>query len=72
MASTPSPCRSEILEEVDKIPSEYLPALLKIMRAFRGGVMLPNAGDSFRQGWQEAIEGQTHPASELWEDVDAE
>jgi hypothetical protein len=28
--------------------------------------------DSFRQGWYEAITGQTIPLSELWEGIDAE
>ena len=29
------------------------------------------AGESFRQGWQEAVRGETRPVSELWEDIDA-
>ncbi|HET6568709.1 MAG TPA: hypothetical protein VFG50_12145 [Rhodothermales bacterium] len=72
MAAAQSHYRSEVLEEIDKIPSEYLPALLKVMRAFREGVTLPLAEESFRQGWQEALAGQTRPVSELWGDVDAE
>jgi hypothetical protein len=29
------------------------------------------AEGSFRQGWQEALRGETRPVSELWEDIDA-
>lgn len=28
-----------------------------------------SAADSFRQGWQEAMSGQTLPMSELWQDI---
>ncbi len=35
--------RSQVIEELDKIPSEYLPSLLKMLRAFREGVTLPTA-----------------------------
>ena len=64
--------RNEVLEELEKIPSEFLPAFLKVMRAFRESVALPAAEESFRQGWSEAVEGQVQPLSELWEGIDAE
>ena len=64
--------RNQVLEEIEKIPQEFLPALLKLMRAFREGVTLPNAAESFEQGWREALSGQTHPVSELWEGIDVE
>ncbi len=67
-----SPYRSQVLEEIDRIPSEYLPSVLKMMRAFRESVTLPSAEESFRQGWQEALQEETHPVSQLWEGVDAE
>jgi hypothetical protein len=60
-----------VLEEVEKIPPEYLPFLLEIMRAFRESITLKPAAESFRQGWQEALRGETRPVSELWEDIDA-
>ena len=28
--------------------------------------------DSFRQGWKEAMAGETRPVSELWDGIDAE
>jgi hypothetical protein len=46
--------------------------LLQLIRLFRESVTLKPAEASFRQGWQEAMTGQTHPLSELWEGVDAE
>jgi len=61
----------KVLEEVEKIPSEYLPFLLEMMQAFRKSITLPTAEESFRQGWQEALRGETRPVSELWEDINA-
>lgn len=60
-----------VLEEVEKIPPEYLPFLLDMLRAFRESIMLKPAEESFRQGWKEALRGETRPVSELWEDIDA-
>jgi hypothetical protein len=42
-----------------------------MMRALREGITLKPAEESFRQGWQEALRGETRPVSELWEDIDA-
>jgi hypothetical protein len=51
-------------------PEEYLPALLKIVRGFRIGVLKP-ADESFVQGMQDIKEGNLKPVSELWKDIDA-
>lgn len=59
--------RREVLKEIERIPAEFLPAFLKVTRAFREGVTLPSADESFRQGWQEVLAGQTQPISELRE-----
>ena len=59
----------KVLEEVGKIPAEYLPFLLEMMQAFRKSITLQTAEESFRQGWQEALRGETRPVSELWEDM---
>ena len=56
---------------VEKIPAEYLPFLLEMMRAFRKSIMLKPAEESFRRGWQEVLHGETRPVPELWEDLDA-
>jgi hypothetical protein len=68
----PSRYRNQVLEELDRIPQEHLPALANLVRAFRESFALPNAEESFRQGWHEAKRGETRPISELWDGIDAE
>jgi len=51
-------------------PEEYLPALLEIVRGFRHGILKP-ADESFKQGMQDVVEGNTRPVSELWKGIDA-
>lgn len=63
---------SQISTEIKKIPAEYLAPLLAMIRAFREGVTLKTAEESFRRGWEEALRSETHPISELWEGIDAE
>lgn len=41
------------------------------MRVFSESIPLKTAEESFRQGWQEALCGETRPVSELWDDTDA-
>lgn len=62
----------QIAREVRETPKEYWPNLLQLIRLFRNSVMLKSADASFRQGWQEAMAGQSQPISELWEGIDAE
>jgi hypothetical protein len=64
--------KDQIINEIRETPEEYLPNLLQIVRLFRESVTLKSAEASFRQGWQEAMAGQTSPVSELWEGIDAE
>lgn len=64
--------KQQLQAEIEATPGEYLPALLAIVRLYRQSVSLQPAPDSFRQGWQEALSGQTLPVSELWQDLDAE
>jgi hypothetical protein len=64
--------KQQLQAEIEATPGEYLPALLAIVRLYRQSVALKPAADSFRQGWQEALSGQTLPLSELWQDIDAE
>ena len=61
--------RSEVLDELERIPAEFLPAFLTLIRTFRESVTLPSAQESFRQGWQEALNGQARLVSELWMDI---
>lgn len=62
----------QLASEIKATPEEYLPGLLQIVRVFRESVALKPAEASLRQGWKEALGGETHPVSELWEGVDAE
>lgn len=62
--------RKKLLEEVEKIPVEYHPFLLNMVCAFRESVTLKSAEESFRQGWQEALKGETQPAADLWNEND--
>lgn len=72
MAVVGSSYRTQVLKEVDNIPDEYLAALLKMIRVFHESIILKPAEESFRQGWQEALRGDTRPVSELWEELDVE
>ena len=60
-----------VIEEVEKIPAERLPFLLEMTRAFRASIRLKPAEENFRQGWREALGGETQPVSEFWKDTDA-
>jgi len=61
---------NRLLREIEATPGEYLPTLLDIVRIFRESITLKPAGESFRQGWEEAMRGETMPISELWTDID--
>jgi hypothetical protein len=71
MATATQKCRKEVLAEVAAIPAEYLPFVLQMVRSFRESVVLKPAAASFRQGWREALQGETMPVKKLWEDIDA-
>ncbi len=62
----------QVIQEIQQTPQEYLPSLLQIIRLFRESVTLKSAEESFRQGWQEAMTGNTLPVSRLWDGIDAE
>jgi hypothetical protein len=57
-------------QEIQKTPDEYLPMLFEMVRLFRQSVVLKPADGSFRQGWKEALRGETPPVSELWADLE--
>ncbi len=73
-AQSPSNTNFEkaVIKEVRATPEMHRAALLEIIRLFRQSVTLPPAEVSFRQGWQEAMLGETKPVYNLWEDIDAE
>jgi len=72
MSAKVSIYEEQLVREIKGTPEEYLPNLLQIVRLFRESVSLKSAEASFRQGWKEALAGETRPVSELWEGIDAE
>lgn len=72
MPARTSAYEKQLVDEIKTVPREYLPNLLQIVRLFRDSVALKPAEASFRQGWKEAITGDTRPVSELWNGIDAE
>jgi hypothetical protein len=62
----------QISQEIARMPDEYLPMLLEMIRLFRQTITLKPAEESFRQGWQEAMHGETMPISDLWVGIDAQ
>lgn len=69
---TPADIVEQAIQEIHQPPQEYLPSLLQIIRLYRESVTLKSAEESFRQGWKEAMTGQTIPVSQLWDGIDAE
>jgi hypothetical protein len=61
----------QVALEIKNIPPEYLPNLLQIIRLFKSSVTLGSAQESFQKGWKEALAGDTHPISELWDGINA-
>lgn len=59
-------------EEIRHVPEEYLPALWNIVHSFRESVSFKNAEDSVKQGWKEAMNGETHPIDSLWDGVETQ
>ena len=72
MSLTSLKYEEQLDSEIKKLPGEYLPNLLQIVRLFRESVMLKPAVDSFSQGWKEAMAGETRPVSELWDGMNAD
>ena len=62
--------QSKLSEEINRIPEEFLPALLSIVHSFRESVALNDAEDSFEQGWKETLKGDYKPADDFWEGID--
>jgi len=72
MSLTSLKYEEQLDSEIKKLPGEYLPNLLQIVRLFRESVMLKPAEDSFSCGWKEAMAGETHPVSKLWDGMNAD
>ncbi len=61
---------NQLMREINATPGEYLPTLLNIVRIFRESITLKPAESSFRQGWEEAMSGETMPVDELWTGIE--
>jgi hypothetical protein len=72
MANILANYHNRVLEEIDKMPVEYLPALLQVIHIFRESISRKSADESFQQGWKEILRGETSPISKLWDNIDAE
>jgi len=71
MATTVPDYTQELHDEIEQTPEEFRPLLLRIVHSFREGVMLPTAEESFREGWQDVVDGKTQPIETLWDGIDA-
>ena len=71
MAMKPINVTEALVNEIQQTPEEYRPLLLRIVRSFREGVTLPSASESFCEGWQDVVDGNTHPVDDLWQRLDA-
>jgi len=72
MPTASSIYRQRVIEQVGDVPEEYLPALLRVVSAFRESVALVPAEESFRLGWSEVQRGEVRPTSELWVGIEGE
>jgi len=72
MATSVLAYREQLIEEINKTPTEYLPYLVQIIRIFRESLTLKPAEESFKQGWSEALRGEAKPVADLWEGIDAD
>lgn len=61
---------ARIHQEIKETPEEYLPLLLEMIHLFRQSITLKPAEQSFRQGWQEAVNGEVLPVADLWTGID--
>lgn len=66
---TSSTYGEQMMQEFEAVPEEYRPALLSMIRIFRQSITLKPADQSFQQGWQEAMQGETYPLDTLWDGI---
>lgn len=61
---------AELEKEIHQVPVEFLPLLLSIVKSYRQSLQLMPAEDSFKQGWEDAKQGDVSPLADLWKDID--
>lgn len=64
--------RERVIAEIDALPDEYLPFVLRLVHTLHDSIALKPAAESLRQGWAEARQGVSYPVADLWEGTDAE
>ncbi len=69
MSAKLSVYEARLVHEIKGMPEQYLPNLLQIVRLFRESVELKSAEASFKQGWKEALAGETRPIADLWKET---
>ncbi len=63
----------QLHDEIDKMPEEYQPLLLRVVHSFRQGVSeLPSAEESFCEGWTDVLHDNTQPIDTLWDGLDVQ
>ncbi|HOS78824.1 MAG TPA: hypothetical protein PLJ24_01015 [Anaerolineae bacterium] len=72
MSTYPTTYKARIKQEIEQMPEEYLPLLLEMIHLLRQGIALKPAEESFRQGWQETLNGEVLPVTELWSGIESE
>lgn len=70
MTESASAYLEQLDKEIKQTPEDQLPNLLDLVRIFRRSVGLPSAQASFKQGWKEAMGGETKPLEELWDGIE--
>ncbi len=60
----------KLLGEIERVPVEYLSALLTIAHSFRESVAFDSAENSFEKGWKEAIKNDCKPIDDLWKGLE--
>ena len=71
--------REKLIQEINQSPDFLVEELLDFLLFIKSRknqvedeVISESAAESFRQGWDDVINGNTLPVSELWEGIDAE
>ncbi len=61
---------NHLIPKIKAMPAECLMSLFNIVQDFCKSMALKPAESSFKQGWEEAMRGETMPIEELWTDIE--
>ncbi|EGV16339.1 hypothetical protein [Thiocapsa marina] len=66
----------QLQAEIERTPARYRSLLLRLVHSFREGVEAdepwPSAGESFREGWTDALASRVRTVDTLWGGIDAD